>query len=67
MGIKKKIELDRNRAVENRVPEKKQVFNGKILKRVRIVVVHMNLIDRKGKPELERGVEETSKLLDRLA
>ena len=65
--MKRKIEEDRNREVENRVGDKKQVVNGKILKTVRIVVAHMNPIDGKGKVHLEKAVGETSKLLDELA
>lgn len=53
MGIKRKIKEESNREVENKVREKKQVVNGKILKSMRIVVAHMNLIDGKGKGELE--------------
>ena len=45
----KKIEEEKNREVENRVVEKKQVVNRKILKRVRIVVAHINLSDRRSK------------------
>lgn len=67
MGMKKKIEEDRNREVENRVWDKKQVVNGKILKTVRIVVAYMNPIDGRGKVDLEKAVGETSKLLDELA
>ena len=65
--MKKKIELQRNREVENKVGDKKQVVNRKILKAVRIVVAHMNLIDKRRKAELEQAVGETSKLLDTLA
>ena len=67
IGMKRKIEKDRNREVENKVEDKKQVVNGKILKTVRIVVAYMNPIDGKSKAELERAVGETSKLLDKLA
>ena len=67
MGIKKKIEEERNREVENRVGDKKQVINRKILKTVRIGVAHMNPIDGRGKAELEKAVGETSKLLYKLA
>ena len=66
-GMKKKIEEESNREVENKVGDKKQVVNGKILKTVRIVMAHMNLIDRRGKVDLEKAVGETSKLLDELA
>ena len=67
MGLKKKIEKESNREVENRVANKKQVVNRKILKTVRIIVAHMNLINRRSKAELEKAVGETSKLLDLLA
>ena len=67
MGMKTKIEEECNREVENRVGDKKQVVNGKILKMVRIVVAHMNPIDGRGKADLEQAVGETSKLLDELA
>ena len=67
MGMKKRIEEESNREVESRVGDKKQVVNGKILKTGRIVVAHINLIDGKGKVELEKAVGETSKLLDELA
>ena len=67
MEMKKKIEEERNREVENKVGNKKQVVNRKILKTVRIVVAHMNLIDGRGKVEMEKVVGETSKLLDVLA
>ena len=67
MGMKKKIEKESNREVENRIEDKKQVVNRKILKTVRIVVAHMNPIDGRGKAELGRAVGETSKLLDELA
>ena len=67
MGMKRKIEEETNREVENKVGDRKQVGNDKILKTVRIIVVHMNPIDGKGKVELEKAVEETSKLLDVLA
>ena len=67
MGMKKKIEEESNREVENRVEDKKLVVNGKILKTVRMVVAHMNLIDRRSKVELKESVGETSKLLDKLA
>lgn len=53
--------------MENKVGDKKQVVNGKILKTVRIMVAHMNLINGRGKADLEKAVEETSKLLDKLA
>ena len=45
MGMKKKIEEESKREVENRVGDKKQVVNRKILMTVRIVVAHMNSID----------------------
>ena len=67
MGMKKKIKEESNREVENRVGNKKQVVNEKILKTVRIVVAHINPIDGKGKTELEKAMGETSKLLDILA
>ena len=67
IGIKKKIEKESNAEVESRVEDKKQAVNGKILKMVRIVVAHMNLIDGRGKAELDKVVGETSKLLDELA
>ena len=67
MGMQKKIEEERNREVENKVGDKKQVVNGKIVKTVRIVVAHMNLFHGKGKVELENAVGETSKVLDVLA
>ena len=67
IGMKKKIEEKESREVENKVVDKKQVVNGKILKTVRIVVVHMNPIDGRGKAELEKSVGQTSKLLDVLA
>ena len=41
--------------------------NRKLLKTVRIVLAHMNLIDGKGKVDSERAVEMTRKLLDVLA
>ena len=53
--------------MENRVRDKKQVINEKILKTVKIVVVHMNLIDRWGKVELQKVIREASKLLEVLA
>ena len=53
--------------MENRVGDKKQVVNRKILKTVRIMVVHMNTIDGRGKEELEKAVGKTSKLLNGLA
>ena len=67
MGIKRKIEEESNREVENKVANKKQMVNRKILKTVRIVVAHMNLFDGRGKEELEKAVGETSKLLYELA
>ena len=67
MGMKKKIKEERNREVKNKVKNKKQMVNGKILKMVRIVVANMNLIDGRGKIELKKGVRETTKLLDILA
>ena len=60
MEIRKKIKEERNREVENRVGDKKQVVNGKILKTVRIMVAYMNLMDERHKKELEKAVEETS-------
>lgn len=62
--MKKKIEEERNREVENKLRDKKQVGNGKILEAVTIVVAHMNLIDGRRKSELEKAIEETSQLLD---
>ena len=53
--------------MENKVGDKKQVVKGKILKTVRIIVAHMNLIDVRDKADLEMAVEETSKLLDIIA
>ena len=67
IGMKKKIEEERNREVETKMGDKKQVVNRKILTTVRIVAAHMNLIDARGKVELEKAVEETSKLPDVLA
>ena len=67
MGMKMKIEEASNREVENRVWDKRQVVNRKILKIVRIVMAYMNPINRRGKVELEKAVGETSKLLDVLA
>ena len=64
MGIKKKIEEEMNREVENKVEDKKQVVNWKILKIVRIMVAYMNPIDGRGKAEVEKAVGKTSKLLD---
>ena len=66
-GMKRKIEEECIREVENRVGNKKQVVNRKILKMVRIVVAHMNPSNRRGKADLEKAVGETSKLLDELA
>ena len=63
MGMKR-IEEERNREVENKVGDKKQVGNRKILRTVRIVVAYMNPIDERGMAELEKAVGETSKLLD---
>ena len=62
--MKKQIEKEERREVENKVGHKKQVINGRIMKRVRIVVAHMNPIDGKGKVELERAEKEMSKLLN---
>ena len=67
MEMKKRIEDERNRKVGNKVGEKKQVVNRKILKTVRIVVAHMIPIDGKGKADLEKVVKETSKQMDKLA
>ena len=67
IGMKRKIEEDRNREVENKVRDKKQVVNRKVLKTVRIVVAHMNPIDGRGRTDLEKAVGETSKLLNKLA
>ena len=53
-----------NREIENKVGDKKQVVNWKIKKTVRIVVAYMNLIDGRSKMNLEKAVNETSKLLD---
>lgn len=64
MGMKKKLKEESNREVENRVGDKKQVVNGKILKTVRIMVAHVNSIDGRGKVELQKAGGETSKLLD---
>ena len=67
MGMKKKIEEECNRDVKNKMGDKKQVVNRKILMTVRIVVLQMNPINRRGKIEIEKEVGETSKLLDILA
>ena len=67
MGVKKKIEEESKREVERRVGDKKEVVNGNILKRVRIVVAYMNPIDRSSEAELETAGGKTSKLLDKLA
>lgn len=67
MEIKNKIKKERNWEVENRVADKKQVVNWKILKTVRIMMAYTNLIDARGKVELEKSVGENSKLLDMLA
>lgn len=64
--MKKSIEEERNREVENKVRNKKHVINRKILKTVRIVVAYMNPIDSRGKADLDKAVEESSKLLDML-
>lgn len=63
ISMKRKIEEHRGREVENRVRDKKQVVNGKILKTVRIVVVHMNPMDARGKADLEKAVGQTGRLL----
>ena len=65
--MKMKIKEEKNRKVENKVGDKRQVVNGKIQKTVRIVVAYMNPIDGRGKAELEKTVGETSQLLDVLA
>ena len=65
--MKKKIEEERKKEAENKIRNKQQVINRKILRTVRIVVANINLIDRRGKVELEKLVGETSKLLDMLA
>lgn len=49
--LKKKIWEENNREVENRVGDKKQVVNRKILKTVSIVITNMNLINPRGKGE----------------
>ena len=67
MGMKKKIVEESNREMENKVEDKKQVVNTKILKTARIMVAYMNPINRRGKAELEKAVKETRKLLDMLA
>ena len=67
IGIKKKIEEESNREVENEVRDRKHIVNAKILKTLRMVVAHMNLSDGRGKIELEKAVGESSKLLDVLA
>lgn len=64
IGMKRKIKKERNREVENKVGDKKQVVKGRIVKTVRIVVAHMNLINIRGKADLEKAVGETNKLLD---
>ena len=67
MGMNEKIEEERNREVENKVRNKKEVVNKKIQTTVRIVMAQMNLIHRRGKPGLEKVMGETNKLLDILA
>ena len=52
VGMKKKIKEERNREVENKVREKKQVVKKKIVKTVRIVVAHMNTIEGRSKADL---------------
>lgn len=66
IGMKKKIEKETNTEVENKVGDKKQVVNGKILKTVRIMLARMNPVDRRGKADLEKAVGNTNKLLDLL-
>lgn len=59
---KKKIREEVSKEVENKVGDRKKVVSKRILKIVRIVVAYLYSIDGREKMEIEKVVEETSKL-----
>jgi len=61
--LKDKLEAEGKVVPENKVGEKRVVVGNKVLKVAKIVLAHIQPIDRRGKAEVEDGVNKVNSLL----
>jgi len=63
MMMKKKLEAKGKVVPESKVGEKRVVVGNRVLKVAKIILAHMQPIDRRGKMEVEDGVDKVNALL----
>jgi len=63
MTVKDKLEAEAKVIPESKVGEKRVVVGNKVLKVAKIILAHMQLVDGRGKVEVEDGVNKVNALL----